>query len=186
MKTIIAGGRDYFLTEFDESRLDGLDITEVVCGCARGADTGGEMWAQKRGIPVKRFPADWDGLGKGAGPVRNCQMAEYVEALVAFPGGRRPPEACCFAAVFPFAGVGLVGMVLSRYFRWLVISSLGRRGIGFWYWRFSLSQSTAGFHRGSETRMPTSDADKLFHADSSSPTRSPHATPTALLLGFGL
>ena len=87
MRTIIAGGRDYFLTEHDERRLDGLDITEVICGCARGADTGGEIWAQKRGIPVKRFPADWS-KGKGAGLARNCEMAAYAKALVAFPGGR--------------------------------------------------------------------------------------------------
>jgi hypothetical protein len=88
VRTIIAGGRNYFLTDFDEARLDGLNVTEVVCGCARGADTGGEQWAQKRGIPVKRFPADWDRLGRGAGLVRNEQMADYAEALVAFPGGR--------------------------------------------------------------------------------------------------
>lgn len=88
MRTIIAGGRDYELTDFDRARLDGLDITEVICGCARGADTGGELWAQARGIPVKRFPADWNKLGRSAGPVRNCKMAEYGEALVAFPGGR--------------------------------------------------------------------------------------------------
>ena len=87
MKTIIAGGRNYSITEFDEARLDSLRITEVVCGCARGADAGGEIWARKRGIPVKRFPADWDRLGRGAGFARNCQMAEYAEALVAFPGG---------------------------------------------------------------------------------------------------
>jgi len=88
VRTIVAGGRNYFLTEFDESRLDELDITEVVCGCARGADTGGEVWAQKRGIPVKRFPAQWDTLGRGAGLARNCEMADYAEMLVAFPGGR--------------------------------------------------------------------------------------------------
>jgi len=87
VRTIVAGGRNYFLTEFDESRLDELDITEVVCGCARGADTGGEIWAQKRGIPVKRFPADWS-KGRGAGLARNCKMAGYAEMLVASPGGR--------------------------------------------------------------------------------------------------
>jgi len=88
MKTIIAGGRDYTLTDFDRARLAGLDITEVICGCARGADTGGEQWAQERGIPVKRFPADWNRHGKAAGPIRNCEMVKAAEALVAFPGGR--------------------------------------------------------------------------------------------------
>lgn len=91
MKVIIAGGRDYELTDADRARLDRarseLPITEVVCGCARGADTGGEDWAKARGVPVARFPADWKKFGRSAGPRRNLQMAQYAEALIAFPGG---------------------------------------------------------------------------------------------------
>lgn len=60
MKAIICGGRDYILTDEDYADLDELheliEITEVVSGKARGADTCGERWAQKRGIPVKRVP----------------------------------------------------------------------------------------------------------------------------------
>lgn len=92
MKVIIAGGRDYTLTASDHDRLDKarveLPIVEVVCGCARGADTGGEEWATERGLPVKRFPADWAKYGRSAGPRRNQQMAEYADALIAFPGGK--------------------------------------------------------------------------------------------------
>ena len=88
MKTIIAGGRDYELTPDDRARLAELEISEVVCGCACGADTGGRTWAEALGIPVKLFPADWLRLGPAAGPVRNQQMADYADALVAFPGGR--------------------------------------------------------------------------------------------------
>ena len=88
MKTIIAGGRDYELSPEDCARLAELEISEVVCGCARGADTGGRNWAEALGIPVKLFPADWPRLGSAAGPIRNQQMADYADALVAFPGGR--------------------------------------------------------------------------------------------------
>lgn len=92
MKVIIAGGRDYELTDGDRARLDearqALSITEVVCGCAEGADTGGELWAISRHIAVKRFPADWEKFGRSAGPRRNLQMAEYANALIAFPGGK--------------------------------------------------------------------------------------------------
>lgn len=84
--------RDYELTAADHAGLDTaraeLPITEVVSGCARGADAGGEAWAKQRGVPVKYFPADWDKYGRSAGPRRNQQMAEYAEALIAFPGGR--------------------------------------------------------------------------------------------------
>jgi len=90
MRTIIAGGRDYILTEEDFLWLDSLKpgISEVVCGGARGADTGGFNWGWSRGIPVKSFPADWNAHGKAAGFIRNRQMAQYAERVVLFPGGR--------------------------------------------------------------------------------------------------
>lgn len=88
LRTIIAGGRTYNLTQADEAWLNTLPIGEVVSGCAKGADTGGELWAKKRGIPVKRFPANWKAFGKGAGHIRNRQMAEYAQAVVLFQGGK--------------------------------------------------------------------------------------------------
>ena len=51
-------------------------------------DLGGEKWAESRGIPVKRFPADWKRYGRGAGPKRNRAMAEYADAVALFPGDR--------------------------------------------------------------------------------------------------
>jgi hypothetical protein len=88
MKLIIAGGRDYDLTVHDYMKLERIKgITEVVCGCAKGADTCGKLWAQVNKIPVKYFQPDWD-LGKRAGVLRNRQMAEYADAVALFPGGR--------------------------------------------------------------------------------------------------
>lgn len=87
LRTIIAGGRDYSLTLSDEAWLDTLPIREVVSGGASGADAGGEAWAKKRGIPIKRFPADWKTHGRAAGPIRNRQMAEYADAVVLFLEG---------------------------------------------------------------------------------------------------
>lgn len=104
MKTIIAGGRHYNFSPEDIKFLDSLkaEISEVVCGKARGADTEGENWARKNNIPVKEFPADWknfdvenvlvkDGpYGKYnalAGMNRNKEMAEYADTLIIFPGG---------------------------------------------------------------------------------------------------
>jgi predicted Rossmann-fold nucleotide-binding protein len=91
MKTIIAGGRNYIFSPSDICILNRLliqqHITEVVSGAAKGADTCGENWAIKHGIPVKQFPANWDKYGKSAGYRRNKQMAEYAEAAILFPGG---------------------------------------------------------------------------------------------------
>ena len=88
MKVIIAGPRDFFRRQELEQAIadaltEGIEITEVVSGKARGVDTMGEDWAVANGIPIKGFPADWKKHGKSAGFLRNRQMAEYGEALIA-------------------------------------------------------------------------------------------------------
>lgn len=85
MKTIIAGSRDLDCYNVVSEAVDEsqFSVTEVVSGTARGVDKLGERWAADHGVPVKRFPADWEGLGKAAGPIRNQQMAAYGDALVA-------------------------------------------------------------------------------------------------------
>ena len=88
MKTIIAGGRDYQFNYADHEFLDSLIITEVVCGGATGADECGRQWALTEDIPVKMFQADWAKHGKAAGPIRNREMAEYADRLVAFWDGK--------------------------------------------------------------------------------------------------
>ena len=90
MKVIIAGGRDFDNYDYLSETMKNLNIivSEVVCGGARGADSLGEKWAQINDIPIKYFPADWDGLGNYAGHARNKQMAEYADFLVAFWDGK--------------------------------------------------------------------------------------------------
>ena len=60
-----------------------MDITEIVSGGAAGADKLGERWAREHGVPVKLFPADWKAHSIATRPVRNRQMAEYADALIA-------------------------------------------------------------------------------------------------------
>lgn len=57
-----------------EKVLDGIDITEIIEGDARGADTLAKEYGVRRGISVLAFPALWDTHGKAAGPIRNHQM----------------------------------------------------------------------------------------------------------------
>ena len=89
MKTIIAGSRSFNDYELMCSLMDQVDfwITEVISGGARGADKLGERWAVDNGIPYELFLADWDGYGKSAGMIRNKQMANNADALVAFWDG---------------------------------------------------------------------------------------------------
>lgn len=102
MKVIIAGSRSFegklhqlgladdpitrAVLIFEESTEK--KVTEIVSGTARGIDRAGESWALRNNVPITRFPADWRGLGKRAGIVRNKRMAEYADALIAIWDGR--------------------------------------------------------------------------------------------------
>lgn len=105
LRVIIAGSRDF--DDFSKlmnscidilsdiiNKNDDLDKIRIVSGTARGADRLGEQYAKVAGYEVSKFPADWDGLGKRAGYVRNAEMAKYAMAdgnygvLIAFWDGK--------------------------------------------------------------------------------------------------
>jgi len=89
MKVIVAGGRDftnYALVE-EAIKISGFEISQIVSGKAKGVDTLGEVWALANNVPVEAFPADWSQHGRAAGPIRNRQMAEYADALIAIWDG---------------------------------------------------------------------------------------------------
>ena len=91
LRVIIAGSRDFddfpklmnncidILFKITDQHSD-LDKIRIVSGTARGADQLGEQYAKITGYKVSRFPADWDGLGKRAGYVRNAEMAKFAVA----------------------------------------------------------------------------------------------------------
>lgn len=86
MKTIIAGGRNTRISMkqmMDIIYRSGIAISEVVSGCSGSVDLLGEKWANFVHLPIRSFPADWEGQGRKAGPIRNRMMAEYAEALIA-------------------------------------------------------------------------------------------------------
>jgi len=59
----------------------------VVSGGARGPDTWGVQAARAVGHDTDEIPADWDGLGKGAGFARNTTIAERSDGVLAFWDG---------------------------------------------------------------------------------------------------
>ncbi|MBR3251110.1 MAG: DUF2493 domain-containing protein [Erysipelotrichaceae bacterium] len=91
VSVIIAGTRyfdNYDLLEFScDKVLLGFKNVTVISGGAKGADSLGERYAAKKGFPVTRFLPDWDQYGKAAGPIRNKQMAEAADILIAFWDG---------------------------------------------------------------------------------------------------
>jgi len=87
MRVIIAGSRD--ITKYEdvyeailESRWKD-DITEIISGGARGVDRLGERFAREHGLPVQHFLANWTKFGKAAGYIRNQEMAQNADALIA-------------------------------------------------------------------------------------------------------
>ena len=94
-KIIIAGGRDFMnynlLKEKVNKILQEKKLTHkivIISGCARGADALGILYASENAFDVEEYPAEWDKYGKKAGYMRNVEMAENADALIAFWDGK--------------------------------------------------------------------------------------------------
>lgn len=93
MKIVIAGSRNFNDYDFLENKINELiknkqiDITEIVSGKAKGADFLGEKYASLNNISIKEFPANWNLYGKKAGFLRNQEMGNYADVLIAFWDG---------------------------------------------------------------------------------------------------
>jgi hypothetical protein len=113
MKVLVCGGRHYghmqlpggkwapdqlernILTDYLNVLHMGCSITHIIHGKAPGADSLADEWALKYGIQRVQMPADWDALGKKAGPIRNRRMLELMpDVVVAFPGGAGTLSMC--------------------------------------------------------------------------------------------
>jgi len=83
--TIIAGSRKCF--NYDDLKLAislaPWEISTVISGMANGADTLGIRYANDNNLVLVKFPAKWDKYGKGAGHIRNKEMAKHGKALIA-------------------------------------------------------------------------------------------------------
>ena len=93
MKYIIAGGRDFGDNKQMNAAMGRIlgrreEKPTVISGCARGADDMGAGIARANGMEVLKFPADWDKHGKSAGVIRNQQMAQEADGLIAFWDGK--------------------------------------------------------------------------------------------------
>jgi hypothetical protein len=64
-------------------------VTMVVSGGAKGADTLAERWAYANSIPCKVLRPDWS-KGRGAGHIRNSDIVRMSERVVAFWDGVSP------------------------------------------------------------------------------------------------
>lgn len=103
MKVIIAGSRTLNNSKFIEiavAQAFNLWISndqenygyylnpEIVSGGAQGVDFLAELYAKKNGLIFTEFKADWNQYGKRAGMIRNGEMANYADALIAIWDGK--------------------------------------------------------------------------------------------------
>lgn len=94
-KLIVAGGRDFNryrsvadeIMELAHNELAYKNVS-IVSGMARGADRMAYQFAKQNNVLVYVFPADWDTHGKAAGHIRNREMAEFADGLLAFWDGK--------------------------------------------------------------------------------------------------
>lgn len=87
MKVLVTGSRDWQDRLAIQDALRDCGATFVVHGDAKGADWIANEVAKSLGLDVARFPANWNGRGKTAGPYRNRLMFDMCqpELVLAFP-----------------------------------------------------------------------------------------------------
>ena len=93
-RVAIVGSRDYPSLQDVSRFVMSLDpATIVVSGGARGVDRTAKSAATSRGLRTLVFLADWNIHGKRAGYIRNEQIIDHVDEVVAFWDGKSPGTA---------------------------------------------------------------------------------------------
>jgi hypothetical protein len=67
--------------------LDEYQITRIISGGAKGADLMAERYAQGKGLPTLILNPEYGKFGKGAPFMRNHQIVDAAEQIVAFWDG---------------------------------------------------------------------------------------------------
>jgi hypothetical protein len=101
LKIIIAGsrgikagpGRELLRMGIEDARSNGIEITEVLCGYSRsGMDKCAREWAEENSLPVVNYGTDYDTHRGSGGYMRNCELVEQGDALIAFTTGTAGTE----------------------------------------------------------------------------------------------
>jgi len=91
MNIAIVGSRDFDRLDLVRYYVESLPPeTTIVSGGARGVDRTAEQTARACGLTVVVYHANWEQYGKSAGMIRNQQIIEAADAVVAFWNGTSP------------------------------------------------------------------------------------------------
>ena len=86
MKIAIIGSRGLHVDNINEYLP--RDVTEVVSGGAKGIDTDADNYARDNNLKITIFLPDYSRYGRGAPIVRNKQIVDYADEVLAFWDGK--------------------------------------------------------------------------------------------------
>jgi hypothetical protein len=88
VKLTIVGSRDFndyeYLKSTIEQEFENKQIELIISGGANGADKLAERYAAEHNIPTKIVYPDWKKYGKKAGPMRNEEIINESDTVLAF------------------------------------------------------------------------------------------------------
>jgi hypothetical protein len=87
MKVAVIGSRGFNNYDLVKKTLSNIEITLLVSGGADGADSLGEQYAIENNIETKIFLPDWEKNKRAAGMIRNTDIVNESEVVVAFWDG---------------------------------------------------------------------------------------------------
>ena len=89
MRVIVAGSRTITDCNWIYEELDKYKnhMSVILSGHANGVDKIGEKYAKDNGIKLEVYPADWKRYGRSAGYIRNAEIVQKADGLIAFWDG---------------------------------------------------------------------------------------------------
>ena len=84
MKVAVIGSRTFDDYELVKETLSTFTISLLVSGGAKGADSLGERYANENNITTLIFKPDWKKHGPAAGPIRNTDIVNNADTIIAF------------------------------------------------------------------------------------------------------
>ncbi len=85
MKVAVIGSRGLIVDDLGKYLPE--NTTEIVSGGARGVDTSARNYARSHNIKLTEFLPDYDSYGKRAPLLRNLQIIDYADVVLAFWDG---------------------------------------------------------------------------------------------------
>ena len=86
MKVAVIGSRNLTVNNLEKYLPQGT--TEIVSGGARGIDSCAKNYANTNGIPLKEFLPNYDEFGRSAPLLRNLEIIDYADIVLAFWDGK--------------------------------------------------------------------------------------------------